>query len=80
MTKKENLEILEFRDKIAVFINNSDLPIVIKRQQIEQIYSELLKLESNTIQKELKERKEELEQEQKKKNSKNKFRKKRKRR
>lgn len=79
MTKKENLEILEFRDKIAVFINNSDLPIVVKRHQIEQIYSELLKLESNTIQKELKERKEELEQEQKKKNSKNKFRKRKRR-
>ena len=52
MEKAINLKICDFKNDIIKIINDSKLPIIIARQAVSEIHSELLNIEKYTLEKE----------------------------
>ncbi len=61
-----NLKIEDFKNEIVNLINGYDLPAVVVKQMVGELYNEVCVITNNTIQKELEEYEKEVEQEKKK--------------
>ncbi len=61
-----NLKIEDFKNEIVNLINGYDLPAVVVKQVVGELYNEVCIITNNTIQKELEEYEKEVEQEKKK--------------